>query len=200
MTEKRIKKAEHIFQNEGPIIQTKTIKSYGFCTKDINTLMARGYITKIKAGYYCWSASLSDLSDDFIAVAVVPDAVLYLYSAAKYHELTTVIPDAVYLTVPNRGVIPQSPKFPPVRIFRQTEPIYSLGIQYEKKDNGLLRVYDRERTVCDFFRSKETMGTDIALEVLKTYMQGDKRMQTLFEYAAALGIQPSIEPYVEALL
>lgn len=200
MSEKRIAQVEHIFQTQGPILHTKVLKAHGFCTKDINVLIQDGLITKIKTGYYCWSSTLPNLSDDFIAVSVVPDAVLCLYTAAAHHDLTTVIPDAVYLTVPNKGVFPKKPIFPPVKLYRQIEPFYSLGIQEKKTKMGILRVYDCERTVCDFFRNIETMGTDVTLEVLKTYMQGDKRLQTLFEYATVLRIQSTIKPYIEALI
>ena len=200
MSEKRIAQVEHIFQTQGPILHTKVLKSHGFCTKDINVLIQEGLITKIKTGYYCWSSTLPNLSDGFIAMSVIPDAVLCLYSAANHHDLTTVIPDAVYLTVPNKGVFPKKPIFPPVNLYRQIEPYYSLGIQEENTNMGILRVYDRERTVCDFFRNIDTMGTDVTLEVLKTYMQGNKRIQTLFEYTAILGIQHIIKPYVEALI
>lgn len=200
MSGQRITQVKQLFFAKGPILQTSILRSSGFCTKDINYLLTEGYITKIKTGYYCWSASFPDLSGDLIAVAVIPHAVLSLYSAANIHDLTTVIPDAVYLTVPNKGVLPKVPTFPPIQLFRQTEHLYSLGIQVVNTHQGLLRVYDRERTVCDFFRSIETVGTDVALEVLKTYMRGNKRIQTLFEYSAELGIKARIKPYVEALL
>jgi hypothetical protein len=63
-----------------------------------------------------------------------------------------------------------------------------------------VKVYDRERTLCDLFRMRLQIGEDVAIEVLKSYMAGAKNLQKLFEYAEILQIKGVLRPYVEALI
>jgi uncharacterized protein involved in tellurium resistance len=76
-------------------------------------------------------------------------------------------------------------------------PIYQAGIERVVMDDYTVKVYDRERTVCDFIRMRNKVGKDIALEVLKNYMAGTKRLSRLYEYAALLQIEGVIHPYLE---
>jgi hypothetical protein len=67
-------------------------------------------------------------------------------------------------------------------------------------EHSAIKIYDRERTVCDFIRMRLRIGKDAALEVLKTYMSGRKNLQKLYEYAELLQIEGVIHPYLEVLV
>ncbi|MDR3209781.1 MAG: hypothetical protein LBT36_04055 [Oscillospiraceae bacterium] len=86
--------------------------------------------------------------------------------------------------------------FPPVELVSYAMPTFELGAT----EAGHIRVYDRERTVCDLFRKRRQLGDNLALEVLQTYMRGQRNLQTLFDYAGTLRIKGVIKPYVEALI
>lgn len=68
-------------------------------------------------------------------------------------------------------------------------------------EDTTIKIYNPERTVCDFFKYSSKIGNDVALEVLKNYMVGNKKnLQRLLEYASKLRVKKSIKQYVEALL
>jgi hypothetical protein len=67
-------------------------------------------------------------------------------------------------------------------------------------DGVTLKMYDRERTVCDFIRMRLRIGKDVALEVLKTYMSGRKNLQKLYKYAGKLQIERVMHPYLRRWL
>ena len=73
-------------------------------------------------------------------------------------------------------------------------------VETVKRKGYVLRVYDRERTLCEFFRMRLQIGKDTALEVFKQYMAGKKNLQKLYEYADILRLKKILEPYVEASL
>jgi hypothetical protein len=75
-----------------------------------------------------------------------------------------------------------------------------VGIETIQVNNYALKIYDRERTVCDFIRNRLKIGKDVALEVLKNYMSGTKNLQRLYEYAELLQISGVISPYLEVLV
>ena len=196
MTEKRIDQIQAIFRESPGILRSSAMRKLGICSKDLKELEEKGMITRLKDGYYAWSSMLDDLSDLYIATATIPDATIYGISAAAQYNLTTVIPDVVHIKVPNRGRVPQVPPYPPIQITQEKMPMFSLGRICRKNAPP---IYDRERTVCDCIKHKSEIGTDIALEILKNYMNGPHDLQKLYNYADSMRVRTAIHPYVEAL-
>ncbi len=61
-------------------------------------------------------------------------------------------------------------------------------------------MYDREKTICDIIRFRNTLGLDIAMEALKEYLKDRARnIPRLLEYAKLLRMEGSIRGYLEAL-
>lgn len=197
VTEKRIEQIWALFKESPGILRSSAMRKLGICSKDLKELENEGLITRLKDGYYAWSSMLDDLSDFYIATATIPDATIYGISAAAQYNLTTVIPDAVHIKVPNKGKIPQAPLYPPIQIIREKMPAFSLG---RICGNSEPPIYDRERTVCDCIKHKSEIGVDIALEILKNYMNGPRDLQKLYSYADTMRIRTAIHPYVEALI
>lgn len=197
MTENRIDQIHTMFKNSPGILRSSAMRKLGICSKDLKELEEEGLITRLKDGYYAWTTMLGDLSDSFIATATIPDATIYGISAAAQYNLTTVIPDVIHIKVLNKGRIPQAPLYPPVQITQEKMPAFSLGRICEK---NVPPIYDRERTVCDCIKHKSEIGTDIALEILKNYMNGPHDLQKIYSYADSLKIRPAIHPYLEVLI
>ena len=96
---------------------------------------------------------------------------------------------------------PSLPEYPPVEIFFAAKEIMELGVEDYMVENSRIRLYNKERTVCDFFKYRVRVGSDIAMEVLKSYVSGAKcNLQKLMEYAMKLRVRKYIKPYVEALI
>ena len=197
VTQNRIEQIQTLFSESPGILRSSEMLKHGICSKDLKELEEAGLITRLKDGYYTWASMLDDLSDSYIATATIPDATICDISAAAYYNLTTVIPDAVHVRVPNKGKKPQPPLYPPVQITQEKEPGFSLG---RICASGKSPIYDIERTVCDCIKHKSDFGTDIALEILKNYMSGPHNLQKLYSYAEAMRIHTVIHPYVEAMI
>jgi predicted transcriptional regulator of viral defense system len=131
---------------------------------------------------------------------MVPDAVISLFSAAQYHALSSVIPQHIDVTLPVHKRVPVLPEDLHVKIHKAIPQIYEVGIKTNKNKGYPIKIYDRERTVCDFFRMRLQLGKDCAFEVLKNYMSGQKQLQKLSEYAELLQIKGVLYPYLEVLV
>jgi len=199
MTKQKIEKAKNIFFKHGPILKTVQLKNQKFHSREIAELSEKGYINKLKTGYYIWADTEKDLSDHALACGLIPNGVIYLNSAAAFYDLATVNPASITMAIPPRNINIKKPDYPPIELY----PIYrnfALGIK-EINDNGIMRIYNKERTVCDFFKNKNKVGNDIALEVIKSYMnQKSKNIQKLMEYAAIITDKRAMMAYVEALI
>jgi predicted transcriptional regulator of viral defense system len=200
MTASRIKKMEKIFKAKGPIVRSTALRAAKFCSKDIAELTQGGQLRQIRRGYYAWAPMADSLSTLEVVASLVPDGIVSLFSAAQYHDLTTVIPQSIEITLPATMRTPVLPENLHVKVYKSENYIYRVGIKTVKMDRFVIKVYDRERTVCDFIRMRLKIGKDVALEVLKNYMAGRKNLQKLYEYANVLQVERVIHPYLEALV
>lgn len=199
MNEVSVKALKQLFKRKGPILRSKQLKQQGYDSRSIQSLLASNDLVRLKDGYYTTSNILPKLSDAQIAVSTIPDAVLYYLSAAEHHQLSNLIPNSVYVAVPNRGVIPAKPEFPPVEITRFVPSIYDLGKILLPTEPVPIACYNRERTICDLARRWEENGKDILIEAIRSYLRGDRSLQLLYEYAEKLRVREIIHPYLEAM-
>jgi predicted transcriptional regulator of viral defense system len=196
MKNNKLALAETLFRQHGPILKADFLREHGFYNRALAELVRNGHVQKLKTGYYIWNTTAPDVSDVETAAALVPFGIVCLQSAALLHELTTQNPLAVTIAIPSNRTRVALPEYPPVELVSSAMLTFGLGAS----NMGNIRVYDRERTVCDFFRKRRQLGDDLALEVLQAYMRGPRNLQTLFDYAGELRIKGVIKPYVEALI
>lgn len=201
MTEERINKIKAIFEQYKPVVKTAILRKNKICSRDIKELIDNGYVIKIKTGYYAWNSGFEELHDFEVIQGIIPTGVISVFSAAVIHELTTVNPMDISVTIPAKMIKPKLPDYPPIELFYTSNKNLELGMVEHPMEHMNVRIYNTERTVCDFFKYSGKVGSDVALEVLKSYMsRKNKNLQKLFEYAARLRVKKYIKPYVEALL
>jgi len=93
------------------------------------------------------------------------------------------------------------PDFPPVRLFSFSGTRFELGIIEKSVGTGTIRVYDREKTICDIIRFRNTLGVDIAMEALREYLKEHTRnIPRLLEYSKLLRMEGPMRGYLEALV
>jgi hypothetical protein len=196
VTAARLQKIEKLFKAMGPVLPASALRSVGFCGRDMGLLVREGRLQKLRRGYYALNRTALD--DYAVVASLIPEGIITLFSAAAYHEMTTVIPLSVEIALPASMRTPALPAYPPVTVYKSI--YYDIGAETVRQKDYALKVYDRERTLCEFFRMRLRIGKDAALEVLKQYMSGRKNLQKLYGYADALKIKKVMEPYVEASL
>jgi predicted transcriptional regulator of viral defense system len=200
MTEARIQKMESLFKPGESLIRSEVLRAAKFCGKDVAELIQRGKLLKVRRGYYALGRQADFLNDFEQLAAIIPEGIVSLFSAAQFHDLSTLIPQAIEITLPSDMRTPVLPENLHVKVYKSKIPIYAVGIETTNIENVTLKIYDRERTVCDFFRMRLKTGKDTAMEVLRNYMAGKKNLQKIYEYARALRIENIIHPYLEAMV
>ena len=179
------------------------LRGQSFQTRDIARLVQEGKIEKVKAGLYRLPTiqTPDNISASLVEVShAVPKGVIALASALAHHNLTTFVPSEIYVAIPVSEKPPKL-KYPPLRFFYYPARFYRLGIEEIKTSAGTIRIYNKEKTICDMFRYRKKIGEDIALEALKNYLRRkDASIKTLNEYAILCRVKTVMLPYVKAMV
>lgn len=172
----------------------------GIRRSDLYTLRDSGALTQLSRGVYRLS-SLPELeAPDLVTVALrVPSGVICLISALAFHELTTQIPHAVDIALA-RGTERPRLDYPPVNYYWFSGAAFESGIETRLIDGTKVRVYNAEKSVADAFKFRNKLGTDVAVEALKTWRaRRGARIESLLEQARICRVERVMRPYLEAL-
>lgn len=197
-----MEKITKIFIKNKGYARMMELRNSGVQTREIAKAIKNGIIEKIKPGLYKLVNYEHDEHESFVEVCHANKrAVICMLSAASYYELTTFNPSEIYVAVPNntdKFVL----NYPPIKVYYFADSYYSPGIEVLKTKSGIVRIYNKEKTIGDLFRYMKKIGEDIAVESLKTYLQNrkERNIPKLIEYAEISGVKKKIEPMVKAIL
>jgi predicted transcriptional regulator of viral defense system len=129
----------------------------------------------------------------------VPNGVVCLLSALYHHDLTTEIPRAIHLAVNRDARIPRL-DYPRVRVFRISSVPFTTGIEKMVIGGTEMRIYSPEKTIADCFKFRNSMGLDVAVGALRSYMaRRGRNLDRVLEMARACRVEKVLRPYLEAL-
>jgi predicted transcriptional regulator of viral defense system len=183
---------------QGGYSKAEALRAEGFHSSHLAQLVESGALIRLKRGLY--ALVKGDKRSELVDLQkAVPGAVFCLGTALSVHGIGTWEPPEVQLAIRRDSRI-TVPEFPPVKLFSFSGTRYELGIVEQATEAGAIRVYDREKTICDVVRFRNTLGIDIAMEALREYLKGRGRdIPRLLEYAKLLRMEGSIRGYLEAL-
>ncbi len=122
---------------------------------------------------------------------------IYSHNTALYfYKLTDRTPLKYDMTFPSNNRINNemiSPHY--IKLF-----LHKVGLTTMKLDDGSsIRIYDLERTICDLFRDRNKIDSEILLSALKEYSdRKDKNIaKLLYEYAKLFSIDKVMIPFME---
>ncbi len=90
---------------------------------------------------------------------------------------------------------------PPIRVFRSSGKALTGGVETHDVDGIPINVYSAAKTVVDCFKFRNKIGTNIAVEALRDYLeQKDSDRVELIKYAHICRVERVMTPYLETLL
>jgi predicted transcriptional regulator of viral defense system len=201
--ENNVRNITSFILHNGGYARMKDFKSQHFSTVEIKRYVENGTLEKIKSGLYRLSEiEFPDhVNMGFIDVSkAVNNSVICLISALDYYELTTFNPSKIYIAVSHNK---QAPKidFPPVKVYYFRERFYKPGIELIETPYGKIKIYNKEKSVCDMFRYRKKLGEDLALEGLKNYVKSrNSDLNKLREYVTICQVKTVMMPYLKAIV
>ena len=177
------------------------LRSEGLSYYKINKMAESGALERLNRNTFRNMAYEGDGSDFTTVRAYAPKGVVCMLSAARYHGLTTFLPDSVDIAIERSMKISTVPRWPSVNIWYFPLDRYETGIVNASDDGGPFRIYDIEKTVADVLYYRNRVGIEETREILKNYLaKKGRNLVRLHKYADNLGCGRILSTYLEVLL
>jgi len=196
-------KAERIdaFARKHTFVLPRDLKALSVSHSHLWHLTKAGKVERVGRGLYRAKGTQISEYESFLEIFKrVPQCVLCLSSALRFHELTTENPFEVWIAVERGAWTPQM-EYPPLRVVHFSRPAFEFGIQTRSVAGGKVRVYSPAKTVADCFKFRSRIGTETAVEALRRSIQ-EKRasVDELWRAAKVCRVANVIRPYMESLV
>jgi len=182
------------------VMRSRDLSSLGISRQYLQRLVQEGAVERAARGLYRLpEAEVSSQHSLVEASARVPQGVICLLSALRFHNVTTQAPFEVWLAINGKAWQPQV-KGLPLRIVRFSGAALTEGVETHTVSGRPLRVYSLAKTIADCFKYRNKIGLDVALEALREALR--ERLVSaddLWQFAKICRVANVMRPYLEAL-
>ena len=139
---------KQIFTKYDYIMTTAQLNLEKLYYRDIQQMLKKGMIEKVKRGYYHWIED-NDCKEVVIINKLFPDAILCMETALFYYSYSDRNPAEWHIAI-DKNASRQRTKidYPFVRAYRIESDLLLIGETKGEIDFTPVRIYDRDRTMC----------------------------------------------------
>jgi len=182
------------------VLRPRDLKQFDISGSYLNKLHSEGVLERPCRGLYTVADSEpSEHRTIAEAGKRIPQGVVCLLSALRFHDLTTQSPFEIWMAIDHKA---RHPKFdyPPVRIVRFSGDSLTFGVEYHEVDGVGIRIYSPAKTVADCFKYRNKIGLDVAIEALRDCLRQRKAtIDELWTAAKVCRMSNVMRPYMEAV-
>lgn len=195
-TERILKYAK---KNNG-IIRSLDLKKLDIHREYLNLAYKNNLLERVSRGFYI----LPEYFEDKLYIEqLLVTKLIYSHSTSAYYLGLTNRDPLIY-----NATLPRSygtKKFKNSKIKIKYSPnieIHNLGVLKIKNEYGnYIKIYNAEKTICDFIKNKKDIDANIFSEVLNNYFKRHKKdTKLLIEYAKIMKIEKEVRNYAEVLI
>jgi len=194
---KPIEEVKQLFEENNGILRTKDLYAKKVYYDDLQQYVKDGVIDKIRYGYYKLNNEKT-LSEAWVINMLFPDAILNMDTALYYYRYSDRIPNAWHLAVSkDSGKSRFKIEYPFIRPFYLKSSLLELGLTFGVIDGNNMRIYDKERTICDCLRYRNKMDREIFTKAIQNYIKdSSKNITCLIQYAKKLRVINAVKNIV----
>lgn len=181
------------------MLRARDLAEQGINGNRLQRLIRVGQVERVRRGLYqAGQGEETEYHTWAQAALLVPQGVVCLLSALRFHELTTQAPFEVWLAIGNKAWRPKVEDVP-LRIHYFSGASLTSGIEEHQFAGVPVKIYGAAKTVADCFKFRNKIGVDVALEALRAYLRQRLPEKELWDYAKICRVQKIMIPYLEAL-
>lgn len=194
-----LEQIKNIISKKNGIVLTSDLAKAKIPRTYLSQLQENSIIERVSRGIYI---SKDVLEDEMFCLQKKHKRAIFSHETALFiHGLTDKIPYTYTVTVPsgyNATYLKENGR----TVFFVKSELYQLGI-IEKKSphDNTIKVFNRERTICDILRSRNRIDIQILNKAIKEYLKGEfTNLNLLYKYASRFKVQKILRQYIEFLL
>ena len=158
-----------IFDKYGGMMRTTQLAEEKIFYPQREKLIADGYVEKIRRGYYQW-INPDDFSEVGTVIRLFPDAILCMDTALRYYGYSDRTPSNWHLAVSkDSGKSRFKIDYPFVKPYYVEPAVLELGLTTGTMDGHAIRIYDKDRLICDCLRYRNKMDKEIFNKAIQKY-------------------------------
>ena len=193
-------KIENIVKTNNGYVTRKDIDRNRIPSIYLSRYVKKHNLIQIVRGFY---AREDWIVDPYLIFQYTYPQFIYSFNSAIYlHGLGDVLPNYLEVTGPF-NYRPMSKNRDDVMTHTDTvDESYNLGIADTKTSLGnVVRVYDKEKTICDLIKHKDKIEFEVYVKALTRYARSkDKDINKLMRYAQIMKIENKVRDQMEVII
>jgi predicted transcriptional regulator of viral defense system len=178
-------------------MRTSQLRKAGIYYAGIQKLLAEGVIEKVSHGIYLLTDG-ENTSDIVIINRLFPETIMCLETALFYYGYSDRVPSAWHLAVDKDT---RKTKFnidyPFVKPYYLEPQSLEIGVVSGEIDGHGVRIYDKERTICDCLKRSGRMDKEIFNKAIQAYVKDPKKnIPNLMQYAKRLRVEKKVKDLI----
>lgn len=190
-----------VIVSKGGIAKSADFVAAGIRAVDVVSLCNAGYLDRVRHGYY-QMAEQSDATEEQMLATLIPQGIVCVESALFHYGYSDFAPRKWSIAVPrsvSRAKLDVDAL--PVQTYFVQQDLYELGKTTGDFHGVTLPVYDRERTICDCFKYRSRLDTELFSKALNAYANDpQKNLNNLSMYAKKLRVYKKVIELMAVLL
>ena len=192
-----IKNMQELFKRHYYVMTTNELLEAKLYYADIKKLLDEGFIERIRQGYYFWIKNREN-GEIAIIKRLFPDAVLCMETALFYYGYSDRNPAEWNFAIDkNVSKFRTNIEYPFIKVYRMDSDLLRIGETTGEIDFIKVRIYDRERTICDVLKNMNKMDKEIFNKAIQGYVKDlKKNIQNLMIYAKKLRVEKKVKELI----
>jgi predicted transcriptional regulator of viral defense system len=182
------------------VVRAADLEARNIPRQRLYQLVRKGEVERQARGIYAASDHPHTTEHALVQVAKrVPNGVICLLTALRFHDLTTQLPAEVWVSLPEKARKPRL-DYPRLRVARFSGAALTEGIETHRIEGVDVRVYSAAKTVADCFKYRHKIGIDVAVEALRDFSRNHRGGATdLARFARICRVTRVMQPYLDAI-
>ena len=192
---------KEIFDRYGGMMRTSQLADEKVYYQQREQLLTSGVIEKVRRGYYQW-VNPDDFSEVGTVKRLFPDGIFCMDTALRYYGYSDRTPGQWHLAVSkDSGKSRFRIDYPFVKPYFLEPAVLELGLTKGNMDGHEIRIYDKDRVICDCLRYRNKMDKEIFNKAIQNYVNDPgKSIPKLLEYAEPLRVKRTAKDLIRVWL
>lgn len=181
------------------VVRSRDLEQYEIPRVEISRLCKRGVVERVGHGIYrLTDAQVTEHQTLAEVGKAIPNGVVCLLSALRFHDLTTQAPFEVWMAIDVKAHLPKTRL--PIKFVRFSGPALSEGMEVHQVEGVEVKICSLAKTIADCFKYRHKIGLDVALEALHEGLKSGRcAIDDIWRYSKVCRVSNVMRPYLEVM-